>query len=117
MQLKASDDRNNDDFEDLNLNLTKSGDDLVVKITLKNTNEIEFILNDVSKSDIEQEYWFSFEYEDYAFNGELFYVDDDPDSDNIALNIFTTVESEDSKTGLGMGDDIDVYAECVCHLE
>lgn len=117
MQLKASDDRNNDDFEDLNLNLTKSGDDLVVKITLKNTNEIEFILNDVSKSDIEQEYWFSFEYEDYAFNGELFYVDDDPDSDNIALNIYTTVESEDSKTGLGMGDDIDVYAECVCHLE
>lgn len=117
MQLKASDNRNNDDFEDLNLNLTKSGDDLVVKITLKNTNEIEFILNDVSKSDIEQEYWFSFEYEDYAFNGELFYVDDDPDSDNIALNIYTTVESDDSKTGLGMGDDIDVYAECVCHLE
>lgn len=117
MQLKASDDRNNDDFEDLNLNLTKSGNDLVVKITLKNTNEIEFILNDVSKSDIEQEYWFSFEYEDYAFNGELFYVDDDPDSDNIALNIYTTVESDDSKTGLGMGDDIDVYAECVCHLE
>ena len=29
MQLKASDNRNNDDFEDLNLNLTKSGDDLV----------------------------------------------------------------------------------------
>lgn len=116
MQLKASDNRNNDDFEDLNLNLTKSGDDLVVKITLKNTNEIEFILNDVSKSDIEQEYWFSFEYEDYAFNGELFYVDDDPDSDNIALNIYTTVESDDSKTGLGMGDDIGVYADCVCHL-
>jgi len=117
MQLKASDDRNNDDFEDLNLNLTKSGDDLVVKITLKNTNEIEFILNDVSKSDIEQEYWFSFEYEDYAFNGELFYVDDDPDSDKIALNVYTTVESDDSKTGLGMGDDIDAYAECVCHLD
>lgn len=117
MQLKASDNRNNDDFEGLNLNLVKSGDDLVVKITLKNTNEIEFILNDVSKSDIEQEYWFSFEYEDYAFNGELFYVDDDPDSDYIALNIYTTVESDDSKTGLGMGDDIGVYADCVCHLE
>ena len=117
MQLKASDNRNNDDFEGLNLNLTKFGDDLVVKITLKNTNEIEFTLNDVSKSDVEQEYWFSFEYEDYAFNGELFYVDDDPDSDNIGLNIYTTVESEDSKTGLGMGDDIGVYADCVCHLE
>lgn len=117
MQLKASDERNNDDFEDLTLNLVKSGDDLVVKITLKNTNEIEFILNDVSKSDIEQEYWFSFEYEDYAFNGELFYADDDPDSDNIALNVYTTVESDDSKTGLGMGDDIGVYAECVCHLD
>ena len=117
MELKSSDNRNNDDFEDLTLNLTKSGDDLVVKITLKNTNEIEFILKDVSKSDIEQEYWFSFEYEDYAFNGELFYVDDDPDSDNIALNIFTTVESDESKTGLGMGDDIGVYADCVCHLD
>ena len=117
MELKASDNRNNDDFEGLTLNLAKSGDDLVVKITLKNSNEIEFILNNVSKSDIEEEFWFSFEYEDYAFNGELFYVDDDPDSDNIALNVYTTVESEDSKTGLGMGDDIDVYAECVCHLE
>ena len=48
MQLKASDNRNNDDFEGLSLNLTKFGDDLVVKITLKNTNEIEFTLNDVS---------------------------------------------------------------------
>lgn len=117
MQLKASDERNNDDFEDLTLNLVKSGDDLVVKITLKNTNEIEFILNNVSKSDIEQEYWFSFEYDGYAFNGELFYADDDSDSDTIAMNIFTTVEAEDSKTGLGMGDDIGVYADCVCHLD
>lgn len=117
MELKASDNRNNDDFEGLTLNLTRSGDDLTVKITLKNTNEIEFILNNVSKADIVEEYWFAFEYEDYAFNGELFYADDDPDSDTIALNIYTTVEAEDSKTGLGMGDDIGVYAECVCHLE
>ena len=117
MELKSSDNRNNDDFEGLTLNLAKSGDDLAVKITLKNKNEIEFILNDVSKSDIEQEYWFAFEYEEYAFNGELFYVDDDSDSDNIALNIYTTVESDDSDTGLGMGDDIGVYADCVCHLD
>ena len=82
MELKSSDNRNNDDFEGLTLNLAKSGDDLAVKITLKNKNEIEFILNDVSKSDIEQEYWFAFEYEEYAFNGELFYVDDDSDSDS-----------------------------------
>lgn len=117
MKLKASDNRNNDDFEGLTINLAKSGDDIAVKITLKNSNEIEFILNNVSKDDIEQEYWFSFEYEDYAFNGELFYVDDDPTSDTVALNIYTTVESDDSKSGLGMGDDIGVYAECVCHLE
>lgn len=117
MQLKASDERNNDDFEGLTLNLVKSGDDIFVKITLENSNEIEFILNNVSKDDIEQEFWFSFEYEDYAFNGEFFYADDDPDSDKIALNIYTTVESDESKTGLGMGDDIGVYAECVCHLD
>ena len=116
MQLKSSDNRDNDDFEDLTLNLAKSGDDLFGKITLKNTNEIEFILKDVSKSDIEQEYWFSFEYDGYAFNGELFYADDST-SDNIALNIYTTVEAEDSDTGLGMGDDIGVYADCVCHLD
>ena len=116
MELKASNNRNNDDFENLTLNLVKSGDDLVVKITLENSNEIEFILNNVSKSNVEEEYWFSFEYEDYAFNGELFYVDDDSSSDNIALNIYTTVEDDESKTGLGMGDDIGVYAECVCHL-
>lgn len=118
MQLKASDERDNSDFEDLTLNLVKSGNDLFVKITLENSNEIEFILNNVSKADIEQEFWFSFEYEDYAFNGELFYADeDDPNSDKIALNVYTTVESDDSKTGLGMGDDIGVYAECVCHLD
>ena len=117
MELKASDNRNNDDFDNLTLNLTKSGNDLVVKITLENSNEIEFILNNVSKSDVEQEFWFSFEYEDYAFNGELFYVDDDPSTDNIALNIYTTVEDAESRTGLGMGDDIGVYAECVCHLD
>lgn len=117
MELKASDNRNNDDFEGLTLNLAKSGDELFVQITLKNSNEIEFILKDVSKADIEQEYWFAFEYEDYAFNGELFYVDDDSDSDNIALNIYTTVESDDSDTGLGMGDDIGVYADCVCHIK
>ena len=117
MALKASDNRNNDDFEDLSLTLARSGNDIFGKITLENGNEIEFILANVSKSDIEQEFWFSFEYEDYAFNGELFYADDDPDSDTIALNIFTTVESDESKTGLGMGDDIGVYAECVCQLD
>lgn len=117
MQLKASDERNNDDFEDLKLELTPFGKDLTVKLTLTNGNEIEFILDNVSKTDIEQEFWFSFEYEDYAFNGELFYADDDPDSDKIALNVYTTVESDESKTGLGMGTDIDVYAECVCHLD
>ena len=83
----------------------------------RSPSKIEFILNNVSKDDIEQEFWFSFEYEDYAFNGEFFYADDDPDSDKIALNIYTTVESDESKTGLGMGDDIGVYAECVCHLD
>ena len=67
--------------------------------------------------EITEEHWFAFEYEDYAFNGELFYADDDPDSDNIALNVYTTVDDSDSKTGLGMGTDIDVYAECVCHLD
>ena len=117
MQLKASDERNNDDFEDLKLELTPFGKDLTVKLTLTNGNEIEFILDNVSKTDIEQEFWFSFEYEDYAFNGELFYADDDPDSDKIALNVYTTVDDPDSKTGLGMGTDIDVYAECVCHLD
>ena len=118
MQLKASDDRDNSDFDDLTLNLVKSGNDIFVKLTLKNSNEIEFILNNVSKADIEQEFWFSFEYEDYAFDGELFYVDDDSDSDNIALNIYTTVESPEAlRDGLGIGDDIGVYAECVCHLD
>ena len=117
MQLKASNERDNSDFEDLKLELVKSGNDIFVKITLENSNEIEFILNNVSKSDIEQEFWFAFEYEDYAFNGELFYADEDSDSDKIALNVYTTVESDESKTGLGMGDDIGVYAECVCHLD
>ena len=117
MNLKASDNRNNDDFDDLKLELTPSGKDLTVKLTLTNGNEIEFILNDVGKKEIIEEYWFSFEYEDYAFNGEFFYADDDPDSDKIALNIYTTVDDPDSRTGLGMGDDIDVYAECVCHLD
>jgi len=118
MQLKASNERDNSDFDDLTLSLVKSGNDIFVKITLENSNEIEFILNNVSKTDIEQEFWFSFEYEDYAFNGELFYADDDDqNSDKIALNIYTTVESDESKTGLGMGDDIGVYAECVCHLD
>lgn len=117
MQLKASDERNNDDFEDLKLELTPFGKDLTVKLTLTNGNEIEFTLNDVGKKEITEEHWFAFEYEDYAFNGELFYADDDPDSDKIALNVYTTVESDESKTGLGMGDDIDVYAECVCHLD
>ena len=117
MQLKASDERNNDDFEDLKLELTPFGKDLTVKLTLTNGNEIEFTLNDVGKKEITEEHWFAFEYEDYAFNGELFYADDDPDSDKIALNIYTTVESDESKTGLGMGDDIGVYAECVCHLD
>ena len=93
MQLKASDERNNDDFDDLKLELTPFGKDLSVKLTLTNGNEIEFT------------------------NGELFYVDDDPDNDKIALNVYTTVESDDSDTGLGMGDDIGVYAECVCHLD
>ncbi len=117
MNLKASDIRNNDDFDDLKLELTPFGKDLTVKLTLTNGNEIEFILNNVGKKEIIEEYWFSFEYEDYAFNGEFFYADDDPDSDKIALNIYTTVDDPDSKTGLGMGDDIGVYAECVCHLD
>ena len=118
MQLKASDNRNNDDFEGLALNLVKSGNDILGKITLNTGNEIEFTLNNVSKTDIEQEFWFSFEYDGYAFDGELFYVDDDPYSDNIALNVYTTVESPDAiRDGLVMGDDIGVYADCVCHLD
>jgi hypothetical protein len=117
MQLKASDNRNNDDFDDLKLELTPFGKDLTVKLTLTNGNEIEFTLNDVGKKEITEEHWFAFEYEDYAFNGELFYADDNPDSDNIALNVYTTVDDPDSDTGLGMGDDIGVYAECVCHLD
>lgn len=118
MQPKASDKRNNDDFEGLVFDLVKSGNDIFGKITLKNGNEIEFILSNVSKTDIEQEFWFSFEYEDYAFDGELFYADDDPDSDTIALNVYTTVESPEAvRDGLGIGSDIGVYAECVCHLD
>lgn len=118
MQLKASDERDNSDFDGLDLQLTPFGKDLTVKLTLTNGNEIEFILNDVGKKEIIEEHWFSFEYEDYAFNGELFYADDDdPDGDTIALNVYTTVDDPDSKTGLGMGTDIDVYAECVCHLD
>ena len=117
MQFKASNDRDNSDFEGLKLELTPFGKDLTVKLTLTNGNEIEFTLDDVGKKEIIEEHWFSFEYEDYAFNGEFFYADDDPDSDKIALNVFTTVESDESKTGLGMGDDIGVYAECVCHLD
>lgn len=118
MQLKASDDRNNDDFEDLKLELTPFGKDLTVKLTLTNGNEIEFILNDVGKKEINEEHWFTFEYEDHAFDGELFYVDDDPDSDKIALNVYTTVESPEAiRDGLVIGSDIGVYAECVCHLD
>ena len=117
MQFKASNDRDNSDFEGLKLELTPFGKDLTVKLTLTNGNEIEFTLDDVGKKEIIEEHWFSFEYEDYAFNGEFFYADDDPDDDKIAMNIYTTVESDESKTGLGMGDDIDVYAECVCHLD
>lgn len=118
MELKASDNRNNDDFEDLTLNLVKSGKDIFGKITLNTGNEIEFTLSNVSKTDIEQEFWFSFEYDGYAFDGELFYVDDDSDSDNIALNIYTTVESSEAiRDGLVIGDDIGVYADCVCHLD
>jgi hypothetical protein len=118
MQLKASDNRDNNDFDDLTLDLVKSGNDIFGKITLNTGNEIEFTLSNVSKSDIEQEFWFSFEYDGYAFDGELFYVDDDPYSDKIALNVYTTVESPDAiRDGLVMGDDIGVYADCVCHLD
>ena len=118
MALKASDNRNNDDFEGLTLNLVKSGNDIFGKITLNTGNEIEFTLSNVSKTDIEQEFWFSFEYDGYAFDGELFYVDDDPDSDKIALNVYTTVRSPDAiRDGLVIGDDIGVYADCVCHLD
>lgn len=117
MQLKASDERNNDDFDDLKLELTPFGKDLSVKITLTNGDEIEFILDDVGKKEITEEHWFAFEYDYYVFNGEFFYVDDDPDSDKIALNVYTAVESDESETDFGMGDDIGVYAECVCHLD
>lgn len=117
MQFKASNDRDNSDFEDLKLELTPFGKDLTVKLTLTNGNEIEFTLNDVGKKEITEEHWFAFEYDYYVFNGEFFYVDDDPDSDNIALNVYTAVESDESETGFGMGDDIGVYAECVCHLD
>ena len=118
MSLKASDIRNNDDFEGLTLNLVKSGNDIFGKITLNTGNEIEFTLSNVSKTDIEEEFWFSFEYDGYAFDGELFYVDDDPDNDNIALNVYTTVRSPDAiRDGLVIGDDIGVYADCVCHLD
>ena len=118
MSLKASDIRSNDDFEGLTLNLVKSGNDIFGKITLNTGNEIEFTLSNVSKTDIEQEFWFSFEYDGYAFDGELFYVDDDPDIDKIALNVYTTVRSLDAiRDGLVIGDDIGVYADCVCHLD
>ena len=118
MNLKASDNRNNDDFDDLKLELTPFGKDITVKLTLTNGNEIEFILNNVGKKEIIEEYWFSFEYEGYAFDGELFYVNDDPYSDKIALNIYTTVSSPDAiRDGLVIGSDIGVYAECVCHLD
>lgn len=117
MLLKASDNRDNSDFENPKLELTPFGKDLTVKITLANGTEIELILNDVGKKEIIEEHWFSFEHDYFVFNGELFYADDDPDSDKIALNVYTTVDDPDSKTGFGMGDDIGVYAECVCHLD
>ena len=59
MNLKASDERDNEDFDDLKLELTPSGKDLTVKLTLTNGNEIEFILNNVGKKEIIEEYWFS----------------------------------------------------------
>ena len=69
MQFKASNDRDNSDFEGLKLELTPFGKDLTVKLTLTNGNEIVFTLDDVGKKEIIEDHWFSFEYEDYAFNG------------------------------------------------
>lgn len=126
MIFKASRARDNSDFDGVKMELTPFGEGLTVKLTLKNGNEIEVNLTKVSKQDVAEDFWFGFEYEDYAFDGELFYAYDNPESDTIALNIYDTVEDEcpdpenpdtRSDVGLCIGDDIGVYAECKCHLD
>ena len=126
MYIKASRERDNSDFYGVKMELTPFGEGLTVKLTLENGNEIEVNLDKVSKRDITADYWFGFEYEGYAFDGELFYADDDPESDIIALNIYDTIEDENpdpenpepgSDVGVCIGDDLGIYAECECRLD
>ena len=100
------------------MELTPFGEGLTVKLTLTNGNEIEVNLDKVSKQDVEEDYWFGFEYEDFAFDGELFYPEDNAEAGIIGLNIYDTIEDEDpeSDTGVAIGDDIGIYAECPCVL-
>ena len=122
MNIKPSRERDNSDFYGVKMELTPFGEGLTLKLTLKNGNEIEVNLDKVSKRDVAEDYWFGFEYEDYAFDGELFYAYDDPESDHIALNIYDTVEDENpdpenQDSDLCIGDDIGIYADCLCHLD
>ena len=118
MKLKASDDRNNEDLENLEeLTVENWGKTLMVTMTLENGKTIKAQIDNLGKQAIADDYWFGFEYDGYAFNGELFYVDDEPDSDMIAINIYTTVDDPEAKDGLGCGSDIGAYAECYCKVE
>ena len=95
MKLKASDERDNEDLKNIEEFTVENWDKtLMVTLKLKNGNVIKELIDNLGKQAIAEDYWFGFDYDGYAFNGELFYVDDDPDSDNIAINIYTTVETQ-----------------------
>ena len=121
MIFKASRERDNSDFAGVKMELTPFGEGLTVKLTLTNGNEIEVNIDKVSKQDVEEDYWFGFEYEDYAFDGELFYPEENSEAGIVALNIYDTIEDEnpDPESGIGVciGDDIGIYAECPCMLK
>lgn len=118
MKLKASDDRDNEDLENLEeLTVENLGKTLMVTMTLANGKVIKAQIDNLGKQAIADDYWFGFDYDGYAFNGELFYVDYESDSDMIAINIYTTVNDPEAKDGLGCGSDIGAYADCYCKVE
>ena len=118
MKLKASDERDNEDLENLEEFTVENWDKtLMVTMKLANGKVIKAHIDNLGKKAITEDYWFGFDYDGYAFNGELFYVDDNSDSDMIALNIYTTVDDPEAEDGLGCGSDIGAYAECYCKVE
>ena len=118
MKLKASDERDNEDLENLEEFTVENWDKtLMVTMKLANGKVIKAQIDNLGKQAITEDYWFGFDYDGYAFNGELFYVDDNSDSDMIALNIYTTVDDPEAEDGLGCGSDIGVYAECYCKVD